>query len=71
MSEENASLYMRRNEIKNIHPVSDKARQRAEAAGLFPRRIQLAPHIPVWRRSDIAAWRADPNAWAKQSGAVA
>ena len=64
-----ASPFMRREELelKNIHPVSDKARQRAEAVGLFPRRIQLAPHIPAWRRDEVEAWQADPNAWAKRA----
>lgn len=67
MAEAATSPYMKREEIENIHPVSDRARQRAEAAGLFPRRVKLAPHIPAWRRSDVAAWQADPNAWAKRA----
>lgn len=67
MAEVAASQYVKREEIENIHPVSDRARQRAEAAGLFPRRVKLAPHISAWRRSDVTAWQADPNAWAKRA----
>jgi predicted DNA-binding transcriptional regulator AlpA len=67
MVEHAASPFMRRDELKDIHPVSDRTRQRAEAAGLFPRRIQLAPHIPGWRRSEVAQWQADPNAWAMRA----
>ncbi|MBR0882229.1 AlpA family phage regulatory protein [Bradyrhizobium liaoningense] len=65
------SPFMLRDEVEAIHPVHDRARQRAEAAGLFPRRIKLALHKPGWRRSEVMTWQADPHAWAQQSVSAA
>jgi prophage regulatory protein len=59
--------FIRRDEIDQVHPVRDKTRKRAEAAGLFPRRIKLAPRVSAWRRSEVEAWQADPAAWAEGS----
>jgi predicted DNA-binding transcriptional regulator AlpA len=58
--------FMLKEEVEMVHPVTDRARKRAEAAGIFPRRVHLALHKPAWRRTEIAAWQADPNAWAEQ-----
>jgi predicted DNA-binding transcriptional regulator AlpA len=55
--------FIRRDEIDRVHPVKDKTRKRAEAAGLFPRRIKLAPRVSAWRRSEVEAWQADPAGW--------
>lgn len=60
--------FMRRQEIDEVHPVSERTRKRAEEAGLFPRRIKLAPHVPGWRRGEVEAWVADPSAWVEQQG---
>jgi prophage regulatory protein len=54
-------------EVEGLHPVRDKARKRAEAAGLFPRRFKLAPRVTAWRRSEVEAWQADPAAWQARS----
>ena len=59
--------FMRRREVDEVHPVPDRTRKRAEEAGLFPRRIKLAPHVPGWRRSEVEAWLADPRAWAEKA----
>ncbi|MCC8963840.1 hypothetical protein H8A95_16350 [Bradyrhizobium sp. Pear76] len=56
--------FMLKSEVEKVHPVSDRARKRAEIAGLFPNRVALAPHTPGWRRSEVLAWEADPIAWA-------
>jgi predicted DNA-binding transcriptional regulator AlpA len=56
-------------EVEKIHPVTDRARKRAGAAGLFPQRVKLALHKSGWRRSEIEAWQADPRAWAERSRA--
>ena len=54
-------------EVEKIHPVTDRARKRAEAAGLFPQRVKLALHKSGWRRSEIEAWQADPRGWAAKA----
>jgi predicted DNA-binding transcriptional regulator AlpA len=54
-------------EVEKIRPVTDRARKRAEAAGLFPQRVKLALHKPGWRRSEIEAWQADPRGWAAKA----
>jgi prophage regulatory protein len=64
MTAEVASTFMLKDEVQKRHPVSDRARKRAESAGLFPPRIALALHTPGWRRSEVLAWEADPIAWA-------
>ena len=51
-------------EVEKIHPVTDRARKRAETVGLFPQRVKLALHKSGWRRSEIEAWQADPRGWA-------
>jgi predicted DNA-binding transcriptional regulator AlpA len=60
----NASVFMLKPEVEILHPVHDRVRKRAEAQGMFPRRVQLAPHTPGWRRSEVNAWNADPRGWA-------
>jgi predicted DNA-binding transcriptional regulator AlpA len=64
MSAEIASIFMLKDEVEKIHPVSDRARKRAEMVGLFPHRVPLALHTPGWRRSEVLAWESDPVAWA-------
>jgi predicted DNA-binding transcriptional regulator AlpA len=59
--------FMLKEEVEMVNPVTDRARKRAESAGLFPRRVQLALHKPAWRRSEVEAWLADPNAWAQRA----
>jgi predicted DNA-binding transcriptional regulator AlpA len=59
--------FIGRSEVQAVHPVKDKTRKRAEAAGLFPPRIKLAPRITVWIRSEVEAWQADPAAWQAKS----
>jgi predicted DNA-binding transcriptional regulator AlpA len=58
---------MPRSEVEVVHPVNDRVRKRAEAAGIFPRRIPLAPRKSGWIRSEVEAWQADPRAWAERS----
>ena len=58
--------FMRRDEVKSIHPVTDRARARAEEIGLFPKRIWLAAKIAGWKRSEVNDWFADPSAWAQR-----
>jgi hypothetical protein len=65
------SEFMKRAEVNRIHPVDDRSRVNAENAGLFPRRIRLAPNITRWRRDEIEAWHADPRAWADKNAANA
>ena len=64
MTAEAAPSFMLKDEVEQVHPINDRARKRAEKAGLFPHRIALAPHTPGWRRSEVLAWEADPIAWA-------
>jgi hypothetical protein len=64
MTGEVARSFMLKDEVEKVHPVNDRARKRAESAGLFPRRVALALHTPGWRRSEVMAWEADPIAWA-------
>jgi predicted DNA-binding transcriptional regulator AlpA len=63
MSAQTSSIFMLKDEVEKVHPVSDRARKRAEMAGLFPHRVSLALHTPGWRRSEVLAWEADPGAW--------
>jgi predicted DNA-binding transcriptional regulator AlpA len=58
--------FMRRNEVAQLHPVTDRVRSRAESAGIFPKRILLAPKVAGWRRSEVSEWLADPAAWAER-----
>jgi predicted DNA-binding transcriptional regulator AlpA len=58
--------FMRRDEVSRLHPVTDRARTRAEAVGLFPKRISLAPKISAWRRSEVNEWLNDPAGWAER-----
>jgi predicted DNA-binding transcriptional regulator AlpA len=58
--------FMRRDEVKKLHPVTDKARERAEKIGMFPKRIWLAPKVASWRRAEVSDWFADPAAWAER-----
>jgi hypothetical protein len=37
-----------------------------EKRGRFSRRIRTANRKIAWRKSDIKAWAADPEAWAKR-----
>jgi predicted DNA-binding transcriptional regulator AlpA len=60
------SQYMRRDEVEKLHPVHDRTRRRAEAAGLFPTRIKLAPNISVWLRDEVTGWQANPRGWAQR-----
>ncbi len=64
MTAEVVPSFMLKDEVEKRHPVSDRARKRAEAAGLFPHRVPLALRKPGWRRSEVLAWEADPAAWA-------
>jgi hypothetical protein len=64
MTAEVVASFMLKHEVEKVHPVSDRARKRAETAGLFPPRVALALHKPGWRRSEVVAWEADPAAWA-------
>ncbi len=61
------SHYIRRDEVEKLHPVHDRTRQRAEAPGLFPARIKLAPNVSVWSRAEVMAWQADPRGWVARS----
>ena len=36
---------------------------RREAAGTFPRRVQLGPKSVAWYESDVGRWVADPLGW--------
>ncbi|MBR1251340.1 AlpA family phage regulatory protein [Bradyrhizobium sp. AUGA SZCCT0169] len=58
--------WMRRPEIKSINPVADQTLERAEDAGLFPKRIYLAPKVAAWRRADVLDWLNDPSAWVQR-----
>ena len=67
------SPFMRRAEIEKIHPVTDRARARAEEVGLFPKRVWLAPKIAGWQTPEVKEWLNDPAAWAlrHRSGSTA
>jgi predicted DNA-binding transcriptional regulator AlpA len=62
--------FMKRDEVATIHPVTDRARARAEEVGLFPKRIWLAAKIAGWKRSEINDWLCDPAAWAERHQAT-
>ncbi len=53
-------------EVDKIIPFHDLTRARMEKRGLFPRRIRITPRRIGWRRSEIEAWTADPEGWAKR-----
>ena len=60
-------LWLTLDEIREIHPIHDAARRRAEKAGFFPRRVMLSANMPAWRRSEIEDWLRDLHSWrAKQ-----
>jgi len=61
--------FMLKDEVDRVHPVNDRARKRAEDAGLFPRRIRLALQCRASDRSDINERQADPVAWAQPARA--
>jgi hypothetical protein len=63
--------FMLKEEVERFHPVNDRARKRAEVAGLFPRRVPLALHKVAWLRSEVMAWEADPRAWAQHAESAA
>ena len=67
MASEQQTPFVLTDEVEKIHPVTDRARKRAEAAGLFPQRVKLALHKSGWRRSEIEAWQADPRGWAAKA----
>jgi predicted DNA-binding transcriptional regulator AlpA len=61
------NLWLTLDEIKQIHPIADAPRRRAEQAGLFPKRVMLSAHIPAWPRAEVEDWLRDPHSWqAKQ-----
>ncbi|QOZ33657.1 AlpA family transcriptional regulator [Bradyrhizobium sp. CCBAU 53421] len=55
-------------EVEKITRLRDPTRQRMEKRGLFPRRIRISPHRFGWRCTEINAWVADPEGWAKRPG---
>jgi prophage regulatory protein len=58
-------------EVEALTTLSDLTRRRQEAAGKFPRRIELAARKIGWRRADVEAWLADPRGWAARSALAA
>jgi predicted DNA-binding transcriptional regulator AlpA len=60
-------LWLTLDEVREIHPIHDASRRRAEAAGLFPRRVMLSANIAAWPTVEVEAWLRDPHSWqAKQ-----
>lgn len=59
------SPWLFESELSTYHPVSGSTRRRQEAIGRFPRRIHIGTKVVAWRRADVEAWLADPEAWAK------
>jgi prophage regulatory protein len=49
---------IRRDELREIVPVSDPTLWRWERDGKFPKRINLARNLVAWRLSDVNSWLA-------------
>lgn len=49
---------IRRDELRQIVPVSDPTLWRWERDGKFPKRVTLARNLVAWRWSDIQTWIA-------------
>jgi len=47
---------VRSNELTDIVPYSQNHVRRLEAAGLFPKRIQIGANRVAWNRAEIEAW---------------
>ena len=64
---------LRKPQVQQVHPVSDKTRRAHEAAGLFPRRLRLeGTNIAVWDEAEILAWqRQSVKPWKLASADVA
>ncbi|MBR0801068.1 AlpA family phage regulatory protein [Bradyrhizobium jicamae] len=53
-------------EVTAISGVCGMTLSRMEKRGQFPRRVRLSPGLIAWRRPDIEAWAADPEACRRQ-----
>jgi predicted DNA-binding transcriptional regulator AlpA len=53
-------------EVDKISRLSDLTRWRLEKSGRFPKRIRIAGRKVAWRKSEIEAWVADPEGWARR-----
>jgi prophage regulatory protein len=60
------SPFLLPNEVDHISCISDVTRWRLEKSGRFPKRIRIANRKIAWRKTDIEAWAADPEGWAKR-----
>ena len=49
-------VLVRSNELTDIVPYSQNHVRRLEAAGLFPKRIQIGANRVAWNRAEIEAW---------------
>jgi prophage regulatory protein len=53
-------------EVDKISRLSDLTRWRLEKSGRFPKRVKIAGRKVAWRKSEIEAWVADPEGWARR-----
>lgn len=58
MQREAAKLprYIRRNELRQVVPLSDSTIYEMEQRKEFPRRIVLMPRVVVWDLAEVEAW---------------
>lgn len=50
------SRTIRRDELRNIVPLSDSTIYEMEKAGAFPRRFAITPRCVVWDYDEVIAW---------------
>lgn len=48
--------FMRSQELSEAIPYSQNHVRRLEAAGLFPKRIQIGANRVAWNRAEVEAW---------------
>jgi predicted DNA-binding transcriptional regulator AlpA len=65
------SVFLLPIEVDAISQLSAVTRWRREKVGQFPRRVKLSARKIAYRKSEIEAWQADPEGWAKRNQAPA
>jgi predicted DNA-binding transcriptional regulator AlpA len=63
------SPFMLSPEVDAVTRMTNLTRSRLERRGKFPRRIRIGNRKIAWRKSDIEAWAADPEGWARRHAA--
>lgn len=67
---DNNTGYMSRAEARSLAGGISKATEwRWYTSGRFPKPVRIGPAKTVYRRADVLAWAADPEAWAAVHGA--